>query len=61
VPFFISFNFSDNSTITTWDDGKSVIEYHPPPETATEYERAVALERRVKFAQNNTEIQYFFN
>jgi len=61
VPFFLSFNFSDNSNITTWNDGKSVTDYPPPPETATEYQKAVALQRRVKYANNNTEIQYFFN
>jgi hypothetical protein len=50
VPFFLSFNFSDNSNITTWDDGKSVVDYPPPSDTATDFQKAIALQRRVRYA-----------
>lgn len=61
VPFYLSFNFTDGSNITTWADGKQVVEYPPLPESATEFQKAVAIQRRVRYALNNTEIQFFFN
>ena len=56
VPFFLSFNLSDGSNVTTWDDGRQVVEYPPPLDSATDYQKAVALQRRVRNLQNNTEI-----
>jgi len=61
VPFNTDFNATDGTTTTAWADGKLVIEYPPPLDTAPEFQRATAMQRRVRYAVNNTEVQFFFN
>jgi len=61
VPFTKTFNTTDGTTTTSWIDGKIVIEYPPPLDTAPDFQRATAMQRRVKYALNNTEVQFFFN
>ena len=60
VPFSVIINFAnDGSNVTLWDDGKMQVDYPPPLESASDYQKATAMKRRVTF--NNTEVQFFFN
>lgn len=47
--------------MTAFANGNQIIEYPPPQETDTEFQKATAMQRRVRYAANNTEVQFFFN
>lgn len=51
---------ADGTKKTEWDDGRYIDEFVKPRETATEFEKATAIERKVGFS-NNTEIVTYFN